>query len=336
MDSQSDRSESRSASGLILIVLTLFSWSSVPLFLRYFAGYLDGWTANGWRYGISAIFWAPVVIVGLLRRTLPRGLWIAAIVPSAFNCVAQSMFAWAPYFIEPGLLTFMLRSHIVFVTLGAYLLFPSERFVLRTKEFWIGIVIVFLGAAGVLLLGDEPPRGATAIGVFLGLASGALYAGYALSVRYYMHEVHPIVAFSAISLLTAAVLVSTMLVAGKNFGLGVTTLSGGQLLLLTASAFIGIAFSHAMYYAGIVRLGVSMSSGIILLQPILTSIASFFLFDERLAGVQWFCGLASLCGAGVLLAAQRKAAGVAKVDTTVESDQDAGRMVAGVLVGEKA
>lgn len=268
MHARSDAKPGKSSSGVVLILLTLVSWASVPLFLRYFADYIDGWTANGWRYGISAVFWLPFLVVGRIRRTLPRGLWAAAIVPSAFNGVAQSMFAWAPYFIEPGLMTFLLRFQIVFVTLGAYLLFPSERALLRTRTFWVGLAIVFVGAVGVLLAGKEPPRGATAIGVFLGLFSGILFAGYALSVRYYMEKIHPILAFSAISLYTAAVLVALMVTLGKSRGLGITALTSNQLQLLVLSAFVGIAFAHAMYYAGIVRLGVAVSSGIILLQPI--------------------------------------------------------------------
>ncbi len=294
--------------GVLFVALTLLAWSSVPLFLRYFAAYIDGWTANGWRYGISALFWAPFVLYGLWRKSLPTGLWKAALVPSLFNCLGQSCFAWAPYFIDPGLLTFLLRFHIIFVTVGAYLFFPSERYVLRSPFFWAGLVIVFGGGVGVLAFGHQVPRGATAVGIALGLVSGLLFAGYALSVRYFMHAIHPVTAFAAISNYTAAALLAAMIPLASRHGWAVWSLSGGQFAMLIASAFIGIAFAHALYYAGIVRLGIALSSGIILLQPIITSVASYFLFDEVLTAGQWLCGLLALAGAGVLLSSQQQTA----------------------------
>ncbi len=50
----------RTATGAMTVTLTLIGWSSVPLFLRYFADSIDAWTSNGWRYGVSALLWAPV------------------------------------------------------------------------------------------------------------------------------------------------------------------------------------------------------------------------------------------------------------------------------------
>src|SRR4051812_2711017 len=77
--------------GIVLILLTLLGWSSIPLFLRHFTQpphRIDAWTANGWRYAFSALLWAPVLITAALRRTTPRGLWRAALVPGLFNAVA--------------------------------------------------------------------------------------------------------------------------------------------------------------------------------------------------------------------------------------------------------
>ena len=153
------------SSGLLYVTLTLAGWASVPLFLRYFAGYIDGWTANGWRYGLSAVLWAPLLVIGARRGTLPPGLWRAAVVPSIFNCCGQVCFAWSPYLIDPGLIAFLLRFQIVVVTLGAYLLFPAERRVLRRPRYWCGLGIVFVGSMGTILLGREPLHGATALGV---------------------------------------------------------------------------------------------------------------------------------------------------------------------------
>ncbi len=189
------RPAKRGASGIVLILLTLLGWSSVTLFLKHFTSYIDAWTANGWRYGMSALFWAPVLGWGLWRRTLPDGLWRAALVPSLFNLAAQICFALAPYYINPGLIAFLLRLQIVFIAVGAYVLFPAERPVLRSPTYVCGVVIVFTGLMGLCFLGEKLPRGATALGIALAVAAGILYSGYFLGVRYYVHHISPIVSF---------------------------------------------------------------------------------------------------------------------------------------------
>jgi hypothetical protein len=122
------------AMGALTVVITLLGWSSVPLFLRYFADHIDFWTSNGWRYGFSALVWLPVLIAISMRSSLPKGLWKAALVPSLFNAAGQVLFTWAHYRIDPGLLTFGLRSQLIFVAIGAWLMFPQERAVIRTPE----------------------------------------------------------------------------------------------------------------------------------------------------------------------------------------------------------
>ena len=299
---------SSKAAGVACVTLTLLGWSSVPLFLRYFAPYIDAWTANGWRYGISALFWAPLLLVVARGKGLPPGLWRAAMLPSLFNCLGQVCFAWAPYYIKPGLLTFLLRLQILFVAAGAFLLFPSERPVMRTSRYRLGLVVVFLGSCGTVLLRDELPRGGTAFGVLLGILSGLLYGGYGLSVRRNMQGVHPVTAFAAISQYTAIGMLGLMLLFGRDYGAGAWALTRFQFALLVVSAFIGIALGHVFYYVAIGRLGIAVSSGIIQLQPFFTGVASYFLFEERLTVAQWFSGLAAVCGAMLMLSTRRTVA----------------------------
>ena len=164
----------RPLAGVLFITMTLLGWSSIPLFLRHFSELIDPWTCNGWRYACAALVWSPVLIAGVWRRRLPKGLFVAAIVPSVINSVAQVCFTVAHYEIEPGLLTFGLRSQMVFVTVGAYLLFPIERPVIRSRSYLGGLVAVIVGTGCAILLSAEPVDFSHAFGVGLSLASGVL------------------------------------------------------------------------------------------------------------------------------------------------------------------
>ncbi len=310
----------RTFEGLVIVSLTLVGWSSIPLFLRHFAEDIDPWTSNGWRYGFAALIWAPVVIVGGLRRRLPEGLWRRAVVPSVINSIGQVCFTSAHYLIEPGLLTFGLRSQILFVSVGAYLMFESERRVVRSPGYLIGALMVVVGTIGTVSLEEGALDGAKLAGVGLAIASGLFFAMYALAVRKHMHGVNPIVAFSAISQYTAASQITLMVALGASGGLGALALAGqpvvegpvlagflnDQFVLLLLSAVIGIALGHVGYYAAIGRLGVAVSSGVIQLQPFLVLAGSAALFGERMTALQVASGTLAVAGAGLMLFVQHR------------------------------
>lgn len=294
--------------GISTVLLTLLGWSSVPLFLKHFSHLIDPWTSNGWRYGFSALLWAPVLLIGAWRATLPPHLWRLAIVPSLFNMMGQVCFTWAHYKINPGLLTFGLRTQIIFVAAGAALLFANERRVIRSPGFIAGVLMVLSGTALVILTGrDDITDGANAPGIALAIASGLLFACYALSVRKFMHGIAPLTAFACISQYTAAGMLILMVALGDRAGAAVLEFRADQLFWLFFSSFIGIALGHVCYYTAIARLGVAVSSGVIQLQPIIVSIASFALFDERLTLVQWLGGAVAIGGAAAILIVQQRA-----------------------------
>lgn len=290
--------------GVMTILLTLLGWSSIPLFQKHFSHSIDAWTSNGWRYGFSALLWAPALVWAARRGTLPKGLWSAALWPSFFNTLGQVAFTWAFYLIDPGLGTFGLRMQIVFVTVGAALLFDSERRIVRSPGFMLGLVLVFFGTLGMLALGAGFGERATTLGVLVAVGSGLVFAGYALSVRRFMHGMQPLIAFAAISLYTAIGSVALMLLFGERAGASVLALPSGQIALLLLSSLIGIGIGHTLYYMSIARLGVAVSAGVIQLQPFLVAAGSYCMFDERLSSLQWACGCVAILGAAVILAVQ--------------------------------
>ncbi len=306
--------------GIVTILLTLGGWTSIPLFLRYFAELIDPWTANGWRYALSSLIWAPVLVWVWRKGTTPKGLWRAALLPSAFNAAAQVGFGVAPYYISPGLMTFSLRFQIVFVAIAAAIMFPAERAIIRKPMFITGLCMVLVGTFSTILLNPSGLGGGTGWGVALSIASGLGYAGYALAVRKQMQGMNPIVAFAAVSQYTSLVLVVLMLILGKQSGWAVFELSQPNLWYLALSSVVGIGLGHTFYFFSIARLGLAVSAGVVQLQPITVSIASAILFHEMLTSGQWVTGVIAISGAALMLLTQHFAAKKAKLAPIDELD----------------
>lgn len=315
--SDTGQSHPGTGAGVALILTSLTCWTTIPLFLRFFTNQVDGWTANGWRYGFSALLWLPLLLIAARRGTLPPGLWKAALWPSAFNTAAQVCFGLAPYFVDPSLMTFSLRFQIVFVTCAAAIMFPAERTIIKKPGFILGIAMVVCGTLLTIALTPGGLGKGTAVGVALSIASGLLYAGYALSVRATMHGMKPLLAFSAVSQLTAAGMIVLMVLFARDlrtnehdFGLGVLHMSGSMWAMMLASAVIGIGIGHTAYFKSIQALGLAVSAGVVQLQPITVSIVAPFLFpqDQHLTAMQWATGLIAVGGAATMLITQHLAA----------------------------
>ncbi len=314
--------------GTMCILGSLIGWSSIPLFLRYFTGLIDGWTANGWRYAVSAVLWAPVLLVGIARGTLPKGLWRAALLPSILNVLAQIAFGLAPYYVSPGLMTFSLRLQVIFVTVGAAILFVNERRIITSRGFLVGMSLVILGTLLTIALKPGGLGSGSAFGVTLSILAGLGYAAYALAVRKCMHAIPPITAFAAVSVLSAAGIFAAMLVFAPNHSHGLTVfdLSGKHLFLLALSSIIGVGLGHTFYFISIARLGLAVSAGVVQLQPIFVSIGSMYLFQEVLTSGQWAMGVVAIVGASIMLYTQHriaKASGTKAVDVLDELPVDA-------------
>ena len=303
------RAPGSALTGIVTIVLTLLGWSSIPLFLKSFIGEIDAWTANGWRYAFSALLWAPVIVWAYAKGRWPKGLWVAAIVPSIFNTLGQIGFAEAPYHIDVSLMTFALRLQIVFVTVGAAILFASERRIVKSPGFIAGLALVFGGTVYMIAVDPKLKWSATGLGVALSVGSGLFYACYSLSVRRFMHGVNPLIAFAAISIYTAVGILIPMFVFGADHGARAWHLPYDRFAVLLLSSLIGIGLGHTFYYISIARLGVAVSAGVIQLQPFIVAVASTFRpppFTEHLTAGQWIGGCVAIAGSALILLVQHR------------------------------
>lgn len=290
--------------GIATVLLALAGWTVVPIFIKMFTNDVDPWTSNGWRYAFAALLWLPLLLFKRRWGSWKPGLMKAALLPGLVNSCAQVCFTISFYKIDPGLVTFGLRAQIVAVALGAVLLYPSERAVIRRPMFIIGLLLLLAGTLTTIVRSDDFGSRAGVLGIMLAVSAGVGFAGYALAVRSCMRGYGAMESFAAISQYTAIAMVVLMLALGDDLGLRALDMPPPRFALFLASAVIGIAAGHVLYYIAIARLGVTVSSGVIQLQPFTVSALSYLVFREILSPLQWMGGAVAVAGAITMIVVQ--------------------------------
>ena len=280
-------------------------WSSVPLFLKHFAASLDAWTVNGVRYGLAALVMLPAVLARPHASTPGRNIWLDALVPAAVNTLGQIGWSLSPYYIDAGLMGFGIRSCFFFALIGGMWLLPEERYLARSRLFWLGSIVCVWGILG-LFWGSLRQAGASPLGLAILLATAMVWGFYGVTVRKFMRGYSPQRGFGVICLYTAAVLVLLLLFLGRFRALPSVGLR--EHALLAASAVVGIVAAHVMMYFVIARLGPVIESGGEFAMPFLTFCGAALLFGERLTWLQWLGGAGVVLGGVLLVLSHRPAA----------------------------
>jgi len=283
------------------LLVSILSWSSIPLFLKYFTVSLDAWTVNGVRYGIATLLMLPAL------KTLPATLnrkdfWRNALVPALINGIGQVGWALIPYYVTASVMGFGIRASFFFTIIGSLWLLPEERYLLVSFSFWAGSTLCVVGVSA-LFWGSLRQASASIPGLLILLGAAAVWGFYGISVRKFMRGYPPHCSFAAISLYTAGLVISLMLIFGRFSRL--MELAPRSLGLLAFSAVFGIALAHVLMYYVLDHLGAIVESGAEMLSPFLTFYGAALIFGERLSMLQWAGGFGVISGCLLMIYAYR-------------------------------
>ncbi|MBN2029011.1 DMT family transporter [bacterium] len=287
----------------IALIGTVFFWGLVPLFLKYFTDYVDGWTTNAIRYPFSALLYLPWLWIAYRRGKLTKQTWKLAFLPVFFNLIGQTLWAWTPYFIDPGLMSFLSRLSVLWAVLISFLLFKDERTLTQSTHFWLGLSLVVIGFGGMILGDNYTFKGTTATGIGMIFLCSLFVAGYQVFVRRNLRNVDSLTAFGMVSSLTSIGLIGAALSLGRPvqaFQLPLTVF-----LLILISGFFGIALSHFLLYFAIKRLGVAICSSTNLTGAFVAALGSRLIFRETLTQLQWLAGILLITGSMMLIRSQK-------------------------------
>ncbi len=288
---------------VLAMLAALFFWSVVPLFLEHFTHRLDPWTVNGARYFCAAAFWLPFVLRTLGGMAAPacRAVGRAALAPAAAHVASQVFFGLAPYYNNATILNFGCRLSIPFATLFGFWLLKSERPLMRSGLFWLGMLCA-LGGFLLMFRGGFGTDSTSAAGMLALLGFAVAWGLYVVFVRRNLAGYPAHLSYGIVSLLTCLGLLALMVAFGDWRELG--RLGPADWVWLALSALIGLTLGHVFYYRAILVMGPIASEGGMLLIPFQTAILAHILLGERLAPAQWAAGGFLVLGCALLLRAR--------------------------------
>ena len=301
----------------------LVCWTITPLLVEHLTGVFDLWASNGWRYGLAALMWLPLLILTIARGRFPAGLWKRALLPASFSIVAQVAFVGAFYMTGAAMVTFGLRFQIVATAIGAAMLFPAERVVIRRPVFLLGALAVMLGVIGVAAFAPgvfgaaadaEGSSHRDIFGVALAAIAGIGYAGYGMTVRKCLAGVSAQLSFSVISIYVGGAMLLLMVLLSEGPVAQLAAMDGQQWFIFILSVIFGLAAGHVIYFNAMATLGVAPATGVVQLQPLTVAAASYIFLKEVLTAPQIACGLVAVAGAGAMLYTQHVVTRRQKID----------------------
>jgi len=262
--------------------------------LKYFTSYIpDGFTTNMVRYPLATLFYAPLLLHEIRRGRLGT-FWLWALIPTFVNITSQTLWAWTPYYLDPGVIGFSIRLSMIWSILGAFLVFADERQIARSPIFWVGVALAFVGFATMSWSSVTKTTGASLFGLVLVLACSMFYGLYGVTVRYVMRDLNPLTTFGVIGSYTS---IGLLLMAPLGQPSSVLAMPAWPMAILALSAIVGITCAHGMYYMAVQRIGVAVSTLMLSATPFVTILGSSIILGERFSLTQWIGGLGLVAGA---------------------------------------
>lgn len=261
----------------------------------------DGFTTNAVRYPLACLLYLPILVLGA-RLGMGRRFWLIALLPAAVNLASQTLWAVSPYYLSAGMIAFLLRLSTIWAILGAFCLFPDERRLASSGLFWSGTILALGGFLIMSWSQATQVAGVSLAGVIIMFFCAIFYGLYGVTVRYAMGDRNPLFVFAVVGSYTS---VGLIFMAPIGQPASLLELSGPVWILLAASAVVGIAMAHGMYYAAVQRIGAAVSMLMLSVTPFVSIVGSNLVLGERFSAGQWTGGCLLVLGATIAMFAQQ-------------------------------
>jgi len=294
-------------------------WSVAPVLIRYTKDSFPVALQTFFRYLASlAVLWPYLLATGQasranLARVFASAPRFALII--AANYSFQITWTLTYYTILPGLGSLLFRSSALFSVVLALLLFPDEHGTLLNWRFLTGLPLALAGVSLTVVGGQALGVPELGLGVLFVLISAASWACLGAAIKRWLPEIPASVSVVTVFTVVTPVFLATHLVlsAGPWASVGVSVFPQAPVshwILMLLSGLIGVGIGHSLFYRAIPVLGVTLSSSLSLLTPLLTGILSFAVFAESFPPIKLAGGALLILGSYWVIRARFRRAAV--------------------------
>lgn len=288
----------RNRTAVLQNIGAVVTWSLAPTMIKGVSAYFAVNFQNSVRYLVSLVVLWPLVLIGagrerrgeharLLRANAGRIVLVALVNYSFQVCYTHSL-----YLVTPSVMTLVSQTQVLFGVLFAVLFFGDERSFVRRPLFLLGILLALGGVALVVTGGPSFGTPEFGLGVLLVVGSAGSWALLGALLKLWLPDVPPLLSLVSVFTVVTPLFLGTYAI--THGGFLVPTAPALAWLVLVAAGLFSIALGHSLFYRAVPVLGISVSTSIGLLLPLLASVVSYIVYGERLTPLQ-------LGGAVVLL-----------------------------------
>jgi drug/metabolite transporter (DMT)-like permease len=272
--SAADRVASRAGVALVLTSGVAFAFAPVTAKLAYQDDVRVA-TLLTLRFILtSALFWLAVL---LLRRPLPRrrGVVRGLVYGAVFYATQALLLFSAVNRIDPAV------AILLFYVFPALLVLPSV-WLGRDRFSWRRVAAIPVALTGVALVLIGPGVGAVdALGATLAVAGAVAYVAFVLAGDYLAVGTDPLV---LAALMGTGAIPTFVLYGLVSDGLSLDFQPGGWVWIIGVAIVSLVAFTT--FFAGLERVGPSLTGLLSTSEPVTTTVASAIIFGTALVGVQ--------------------------------------------------
>lgn len=283
--------------GVILVIISATGFALMPIFTIY--AYQDGTDTLSLLF-IRFFLASLVFFVILLWRRIsirlnPAQLLRLILLGSVFYTVQATLYFSSLHFLPAATVTLLMYIYPALVALFSFW-FNKEPL---NKNLLLALVVSFIGLG--LVLGSSFQT-INKFGAALALISALIYAVYIMVSSRVIKEISPLVTSTFVTLFASfSILIAGITTQRINFDFTAQAWAAiiGIILFSTVTAIFG-------FFKGIELIGSTRASILSMIEPLVTIIFAYILFNDHLSAPQWLGAVLIISGAMLVTSARDK------------------------------
>ncbi len=290
----------------------LLCWTMTPLAITYVKEHFSLLFQIWLRYFSSFVFlWVLASRQKDFRKDVAaalrhKGRFLLMTISAALLTLGfQLLYTYCFFLVTPTFGILLYESQVLFALLWGMIFFQSERHLMKQPGIIAGILMAVAGAAAVIIFRSGGITVDVNIGILMALGAAVCWSflGVVLNKGGSGTTFSPLFVIATVFTLVVIFLGPVLFFTGAPH---ITEPEGSHWFVLIGSGMLGIAAGQGIYYSLLPKTGIVVIASVQLLVPLLTGIASFLLFAERLTVLQLVGGAVLLSGAQLILKQKAK------------------------------